>query len=142
MPFQTKSLFRLYTPFAVVSLAALALFVLADQTLDALRVSMRFSDLWMESDRNATHQLIRCIDHGGSECNLVEQNLQKPLAYVRATQERAKAKPDDRIIDQNLQASGIDASPLRFRLEWFEKVGRLAGLVSRNPQQGHRRSQE
>ena len=122
-------------PFALVSLATLALFFVADQTLDALRVSMRFSDLWMEADRGACLQLLRCLDHGGSECDLVEQRLQRPLAYVRATQERAKAHPDNHVISQELEKAGITASLLRFRLRWFESVARLAGLASRNPEE-------
>ncbi len=123
-----RSLALLSVPFAAVTLGTLLLYFLSDQTLEALRKSMQFSDVWMEADRSALLQLDRCIDLGPKECDLVQERLRRPLAYTRAIQERAKPHPDATVIEQSLKDAGLDASPIRFRLRWFDYVTRLAGL--------------
>jgi len=125
-------LIRLSIPFAAVTLGTLVLYFLADQTLEALRRSMQFSDIWMEADRSALLQLNRCIDLGGQECELVQDRLKRPMAYIRATKERANPHPDSAAIERDLREAGIDASPLRFRTRWFERVSQFAGLSLRN----------
>ena len=119
-------------PFAALALGTLFLYFLSDQTLDALRASMEFSDVWMEADRGALLQLDRCVDLGGKECDMVGDRLKRPLAYLRAIQERAKQHPDSGIIKKSLQEAGVDAAPLRFRVRWFEYVSQLAGLTSQH----------
>ena len=127
-----RSLALLCILFAALTLGTLLLYFLSDQTLEALRKSMQFSDVWMEADRSALLQLDRCIDLGPQECEPVPQRLQRPLAYTRAIRELAKPHPDQTVIAQSLKEAGLDASPLRFRLRWFDYVTRLAGLPLHN----------
>lgn len=120
-------------PFGAVTLATLLLFFLADQTLDALSMAVRVSDLWMEADRTGALQIERCLDWGGVECDLLPVRLKRPLAYVRATQERAKENPDLQVMRQALAEAGVEnRSLLRFRMRWFERVSRFVGLAARN----------
>jgi two-component sensor histidine kinase len=119
-------------PFAALTLGTLCLYFLSDQTLEALRVSMKFSDLWIESDRAALLQLDRCVDLGGKECGLAAERLKRPLAYLRAVQERSKKHPNVETIKNSIQEAGIEATPFRFRLHWFERVSQVAGLPLRN----------
>ena len=120
-------------PFGAVSLATLALFFLFDQSLDSVHTAARFTEVWLDSLRNTALQIDRCLGIGGVECNQIEERLKFPLAYTRAARERDKPNPDDRVILEALEEMGNYWSPFRFRLRWFERVSRIAGLGVQDP---------
>lgn len=119
-------------PFAAVSAASLLLFFVADQSLDAIQVSVRFTEVWLDSIRNTLLQTDRCLSMGGVECAQIGDRLKPPLAYVRALKERDRPHPDDRVLREALEEAGSDSSPLRFRLHWFETISQIAGLGVRD----------
>ena len=119
---------HLSIPFAALTLGTLFVYFVSDQTLEALRTSMEFSDVWMEADRAALLQLDRCVDLGGRDCDLVSDRLRRPLAYLRAVQERAREHPDPEAMERGLREAGLQPAPWRFRVHWFERVSQMAGL--------------
>lgn len=119
---------------AAVTLITSLLFVLSDETLDTVRASRRVADMWVESERAAGLQLHRCLDNGGRDCDLVEQRIQRPVAYWNAVLERGKPQSDMRVIRERLKETGTDLEPWRFRLYWFEYVAYFARI---NPGSGN-----
>ena len=130
MRIHRKAFALLGLPFGAVSLLTFGLFFISDQTMASLYEARHMREVWLESDRGAADQIRRCLQAGGSECDLarIEQALNRPLAYAKALAERAKPHPDNAIMLKALREATVRTPVWQFRLRWYDRIAPIAGL--------------